>query len=245
MTGPLRLLGLLLLVGGLTVGCSGADLPFAGGEAETTATVAQPPAATAEAPPLEPGPTGCDHRPPPEPAARPAFDVPPPSPLVGEGPWSVVMETSCGRITIDLDVAAGGRATAAFAALARAGFYDGLPFHRVVPGFVIQGGDPLGTGAGGSGFTVEAPPPGGYRYRNGDVAMAKAPSEAPGASSSQFFIVATEAGAALLDPIYAVVGHAVDEESSRTIRRIDRLGIDDGPPAEPVYILTARLVQAE
>lgn len=244
MIRPLRLVGLLLLAVALTAGCSGADLPFAGDDAETTATVAQPPEATAVAPPIEPGPTNCDHRAPPEVAERPAFDVPPPSPLVGDGPWNVVMETSCGRITIELDVATGGRATAAFAALARSGFYDGLPFHRVVPGFVIQGGDPLGTGAGGTGFTVEAPPPGDYRYRNGDVAMAKAMNEAPGTSSSQFFIVATEAGAALLDPIYAVVGHAIDEDSTRTIRRIDRLGIADGPPAEPVYILTARLVQA-
>jgi peptidyl-prolyl cis-trans isomerase B (cyclophilin B) len=243
MTTPraLCLLATVLVLGG----CGSADLPFVGEEAATTTTVPQPPEATAVAPELEPGANGCDPRAPEPVADRPTFDEPPPSPLEPGVDYEVVMTTSCGTITIELDPQTGGAATAAFAALARAGFYDGLPIHRVVPSFVIQGGDPLGNGAGGPGFTVEAPPPSDYRYRNGDVAMAKAGNEPAGASGSQFFIVSTEAGAALLEPLYAVVGHTLDDESAKTIRRIDRLGVDDGPPVEPVFILTARLVEAE
>lgn len=238
--------GLGILVVALVLGgCGSAELPFVGEETTTTATVPQPPEATAVAPDLEPGPSGCDPREPEPVAERPTFEEPPPSPLEPGVTYDVVMTTSCGVITIELDPATGGAATAAFAALARSGFYDGLPMHRVVPGFVIQGGDPLGNGAGGPGFTVNAPPPSDYRYRNGDVAMAKAGNEPAGASGSQFFIVSTEAGAALLEPLYAVVGRTLDDESARTIRRIDRLGVDDGPPVEPVFIFTARLVEAE
>jgi len=218
---------------------------FRGGE-ETIAAVPMPPAATAMAPELEPGRDGCNHsRPPAADEARATYDEPPPSPLTGPGPWTVTMATSCGAIRIALDPERGGDATDAFAALARAGFYDGLTMHRVVPSFVIQGGDPDGTGAGGPGFTVESPPPGDYSYRNGDVAMAKAGNEPAGTAGSQFFIVSTESGAAQLQPLYAVVGHVVDEESSATLRRIDALGIDDGPPVEPVWIWTARLAEGE
>jgi cyclophilin family peptidyl-prolyl cis-trans isomerase len=155
------------------------------------------------------------------------------------------MVTSCGEIRIELDTVIGGDAAASFAALARAGFYDGLTFHRVVPGFVAQGGDPDGSGAGGPGYSVETAPPSDYRYRNGDVAMAKAGNEPNGAAGSQFFIVATEAGAAMLEPLYAVVGHAFEAQSTATIRRIDRLGVDDGPPVEPVWIWTARLSEGK
>lgn len=238
-------IALALVLALALAGCGSDDLPFVGGETTMTATVPQPPEATAVAPDLEPGPSGCDPREPEPVADRPTFEEPPPSPLQPGVTYDVILTTSCGPITIELDQETGGAATDAFAALARAGFYDGLPMHRVVPGFVIQGGDPLGNGAGGPGFTVTAPPPSDYRYRNGDVAMAKAGNEPAGASGSQFFIVSTEAGAALLEPLYAVIGRTLDEESARTIRRIDRLGVDDGPPVEPVYILTARLVEAE
>mgnify|MGYP003333951800 FL=1 len=231
----------LALVALLAAGC---NVPGRGGE--TTSTVPAPPASTAVAPTLDYGADGCNHRKPPyADAPKPTYDEPPPDPLVPPtATWTVKLETSCGPITIVLDPATGGTATASFAALARAGYYDGLAFHRVVPGFVVQGGDPNGNGSGGPGYTVDAPPPSDYRYRNGDVAMAKAGTEPAGAAGSQFFIVSTEAGGAMLEPLYAVVGHVTDAQSADTLRRLDKLGVDDGPPVEPAWIWTARLAQA-
>jgi peptidyl-prolyl cis-trans isomerase B (cyclophilin B) len=237
---------LALVVAALALSaCGREDLPVIGGGETTVATVPQPPEATGAAPALDYGPAGCDPTEPPRSETRPAFEEAPPSPLEGAGPWTVTLTTSCGPIAIALDPALGGDAAASFAALARAGFYDGLDVHRVVPGFVIQGGDPAGDGSGGPGYTVATPPPGDYRYRNGDVAMAKAANEPAGTAGSQFFIVSTESGGAMLTPDYAVIGRVVDEESLTTVRRIDRLGIDDGPPAEPVWIWTARLTQGQ
>ena len=73
--------------------------------------------------------------------------------------------------------------------LARKGFFDGTIFHRIVPGFVIQGGDPTGKGTGGPGYKTVEPPPAGTLYTHGIVAMAKAANEPPGTAGSQFFIV--------------------------------------------------------
>jgi peptidyl-prolyl cis-trans isomerase B (cyclophilin B) len=235
----------LLAVALATGACGREDLPVIGGGETTVETVAQPPEATATVPVLDVGDGGCDPTEPPRNDSRPSFEEPPPSPLQGPGPWTVTLTTSCGPIAIALDPGLGGDAAASFAALARAGFYDSLSIHRVVPGFVVQGGDPRGDGSGGPGYTVATPPPGDYRYRNGDVAMAKAANEPPGTAGSQFFIVSTESGGAMLTPDYAVIGRVVDEESLTTVRRIDRLGIDDGPPAEPVWIWTARLAQGQ
>ncbi len=233
-------LGLLVSVALIVSACG------FGGEETSTSTVAQPPEATAAAPALKYGVDGCDHQVPPAvDAQRATYTEAPPSPLAPNTAYTVTMVTSCGTIVMALDTKVGGDATAAFAALVRAGFYDGLTFHRVVPGFVIQGGDPDGTGAGGPGFSVESAPPSDYAYRNGDVAMAKAGNEPAGTSGSQFFIVSTESGAAMLEPLYAVVGHVVDATSTDTLRAIEKLGVADGPPVAPVYIWTARLAEAK
>lgn len=233
---------LALLTAALLAGC---NVPGRGGE--TTSTVQAPPESTAAAPTLNPGADGCDHQAPPyAKEQKPTYAEAPPDPLVPPtSTWTVTMITSCGPITMTLDPTTGGAATSSFAALVRAGFYDGLTFHRVVPGFVVQGGDPAGNGSGGPGYTVDAAPPTDYRYRNGDVAMAKAGNEPAGASGSQFFIVSTESGGAMLEPLYAVVGHVTDETSAETLKKIDKLGVADGPPVEPVYIWTARLSETK
>ena len=124
--------------------------------------------------------------------------------------------------------------TDSFAGLVRDGFYDGLTFHRVVPDFVLQGGDPEGNGAGGPGYEVTQAPPESYVYAKGDVAMAKLPSDPAGTAGSQFFIVVSPQGAAALGqpgepPLYAVVGHVLDEESLATVNRIAALGVGDAP----------------
>lgn len=128
-----------------------------------------------------------------------------------------VVHTSEGSFAIRLDVAAAPQAVGSFEQLARKGFFDGTIFHRIVPGFVIQGGDPTGTGTGGPGYTTVDTPPAGTTYLHGTVAMAKTEQEAPGTAGSQFFVVTgADAG---LPPDYAVLGRVV-----RGLTVVDRIG---------------------
>jgi cyclophilin family peptidyl-prolyl cis-trans isomerase len=111
-------------------------------------------------------------------------------------------------------------------------FFDGTVFHRIVPGFVIQGGDPTGTGGGGPGYTTVDKPPASTRYTHGAVAMAKTQTEAPGTSGSQFFVVtAQDAG---LPPDYAVLGNVV--KGLAVVDRIGKLGDANEQPTELVQI---------
>jgi peptidyl-prolyl cis-trans isomerase B (cyclophilin B) len=148
------------------------------------------------------------------------------------------METSCGTITFALDRTLGGAVADAVAGLAADGFYDGLTFHRVVPDFVLQGGDPEGTGAGGPGFSTVKAPPADYVYALGDLAMAKTQAEAAGTGGSQFFVISGAQGQQL-PPEYAIIGHATDAVSEATIARIAALAVQDGPPSQPVWIVKA------
>ena len=102
--------------------------------------------------------------------------------------YDVTLETNCGNITIRLDVKDSPKTTASFVSLVRRRYFDGTIFHRIIPGFVIQGGDPTGTGTGGPGYTtVEAPPAStqvhGGRRRDGEDAD-RAARARPAASSS-------------------------------------------------------------
>ena len=122
--------------------------------------------------------------------------------------------------------------------MAREGLYDETGFHRIVPGFVIQGGDPLGTGRGGPGYSVDEAPPSDTAYTRGTVAMAKAALEPPGRSGSQFYVVtAADAG---LPPEYALLGEVSSGEE--VVDRISELGDpasgDTGTPLAPVVIRT-------
>ena len=99
------------------------------------------------------------------------------------------MKTSCGSFTIQLDQKTSPNAAASFAALARSGFFDDTIFHRIVPGFVIQGGDPTAGGSGGPGYSTTDDVPADAAYVPGVVAMAKAGNEPPGTAGSQFFVV--------------------------------------------------------
>jgi peptidyl-prolyl cis-trans isomerase B (cyclophilin B) len=149
-----------------------------------------------------------------------------------QGPATATVETSCGSFEIALDSAKAPRTTSSFAYLARHGMYDDTTFHRIVPGFIIQGGDPTGTGTGGPGYFVDEPPPQNLYYTRGIVAMAKSPVEPPGRSGSQFFVV-TEADAGLL-PDYALLGRVTS--GSDVVQRIEQLGTPSGKPKTPVII---------
>lgn len=112
---------------------------------------------------------------------------------------TVEIKTSKGSITIKVEADLGPLAAGNFVALAACGYYDGVVFHRLVPGFVIQGGDPTGTGGGGPGYEF-ANDPVTVPYSRGVVAMANA---GPGTNGSQFFVVLADSG---LNPDYSVFG---------------------------------------
>jgi peptidyl-prolyl cis-trans isomerase B (cyclophilin B) len=145
---------------------------------------------------------------------------------------TAVVKTSCGTFEIALDTKRAPKTANSFAFLAEEGFYDDLTFHRIVPEFVIQGGDPSGTGEGGPGYSVDEKVPSNLAYTKGVVAMAKTAAEPPGRSGSQFYVVtAPDAG---LPPEYALVGKV--SEGYPVVERIEKLGTPEEKPKQTVLI---------
>jgi peptidyl-prolyl cis-trans isomerase B (cyclophilin B) len=146
------------------------------------------------------------------PAPKGAQHLAPPSvKLDPRRTYTVTVVTNCGTFAFTLDVKQSPKTAASMYYLVKRGFFNGLTFHRVVAGFVIQGGDPLGNGTGGPGYSVVEPPPASTQYVRGDVAMAKTQTDPRGASGSQFFVVtgANVTQSAQLTPDYAVAGKVV------------------------------------
>ena len=219
--GPLVLL--LALVLGVAA-CGGGD--DSGGESTPEAA---PPSAAETA--------GCEKVD--APAPKQNADLPKPKEkLKAGGTYVATVDTSCGTFKIALDAKQAPRTGGSFKYLADKGFYDGLTFHRIVAGFVIQGGDPKGDGTGGPGYTVVEKPPGGLQYVKGVVAMAKGGTEPPGASGSQWFVVTAED--AQLPPDYALLGTVVEGQDV-----VDKIGAvpttPDEQPADPVVIRSVKV----
>ena len=156
----------------------------------------------------------------------------PSSPLAAGKTYALDFTTNCGSFTITLDLKAAPNTSASLVSLAKSGFFDDTIFHRVVPGFVIQGGDPTGTGAGGPGYSTVDVPPADGKYTYGTVAMAKTGAEPPGTAGSQFFVVtAPDAG---LPPEYAIVGTVT--KGLETVDRIGNLGNAAEQPTQTVVV---------
>jgi len=133
--------------------------------------------------------------------------------------YQVVIATNRGDITLELDPALAPTTVNNFVVQARAGFYDGLTFHRVVPGFVIQGGDPQGTGSGGPGYKF-ADEPVKAEYTLGAVAMA---NSGPDTNGSQFFICIDDCRSKL-QPLYNLFGYVIDGiDVATSIERGDKM----------------------
>jgi cyclophilin family peptidyl-prolyl cis-trans isomerase len=141
----------------------------------------------------------------PEPLTPMEFDAPADMGLDSSTPVRVTMSTSCGDIAIELHPAIAPQTVNSFVFLATEGYFDGTVFHRIIPGFVAQGGDQAATGLGSPGYTTpdEFPPP-GVGYDRGALAMANA---GPGTTGSQFFIVLEDTE---LPPQFAIFGRVVD-----------------------------------
>ena len=222
----------LALVAGLS-GC-GSSGPSPSKTTASQSSPASAPSTTATAPALH----GC--RSVRVPAARPNGHLPAPHlTLDPHRTYTVTVVTNCGTFAFTLDVAQSPKTSASFYSLVKRGFFDGLTFHRVAAGFVIQGGDPTGTGAGGPGYTVVEAPPKNTQYVLGDVAMAKTQTQPAGASGSQFFIVTAPnvTQSAGLTPDYALAGKV-----SSGIGVVERIGAlptnppQDGSPSPAVVM---------
>ncbi len=162
-----------------------------------------------------------------------------PTEIVTE-PADVLVSTSEGDFQISLDTEASPATTTSFRHLVEEGFYDGLSFQRVIPGFVIQGGDPNGDGSGGPGYYVDEEVPQSTRYTPGVVAMAKGGTDPPGRSGSQFFVISGPGGQQL-PPEYAYVGRV--DSGMETVAAIDALGKPGSEePSKPVTIESMTLV---
>ena len=169
----------------------------------------------------------------------------PNGPLDSSKTYTVKLETSCGDFTIGLDQKAAPQAAASFVSLSRSGFFDDTVFHRIVPGFVIQGGDPTASGMGGPGYSTRDAPPPDAQYTRGVVAMAKTADEPAGTAGSQFYVVTgADAG---LPAEYAVVGKVT--EGIDTVDKIGKLGDPNsgeaGTPSQPVVIEKATVTEVK
>jgi peptidyl-prolyl cis-trans isomerase B (cyclophilin B) len=145
---------------------------------------------------------------------------------------TAVVTTNCGSFDIALDSTRAPTIVNSFVHLAEEGFYNEDLFQRVVPGFVIQGGDPTQTGAGSPGYSVVEKPPANLEYTNGIVAMAKSSADPPGTASGQFFVVSgADAG---LPPEYALLGSV--SSGMKTVEAIDALGTPEEKPSQTVVM---------
>jgi peptidyl-prolyl cis-trans isomerase B (cyclophilin B) len=153
--------------------------------------------------------------------------------------YVATVKTNCGSFEITLDAKRAPKTGGSFKSLADKGYYDGTTFHRIVDGFVIQGGDPKGNGTGGPGYSVVEAPPKGLVYSKGVVAMAKAGNEPPGASGSQFFVVTAED--AQLPPDYALLGKVTSGQDV-----VDKIGVAETDPSteaplDPIVIKSIKV----
>lgn|GEM_PF-788635 len=124
-----------------------------------------------------------------------------------------------------------------FIKLARRGFYDGLTFHRIVPDFVVQGGDPLGTGTGNAGYNIDAEF-NGQEFKRGTLGMARGPD--PNSASCQFYICLTREKCKHLDNQYTAFGEVI--KGMDVVDKIAKAKIDaNGMPKEPIVMESLKI----
>jgi cyclophilin family peptidyl-prolyl cis-trans isomerase len=168
---------------------------------------------------------------------RQKFDAPPPMIIDPAKNYTATMVTSHGTLEIVLDALAAPVTVNSFVYLARFHYYDGIVFHRIIPGFVLQGGDPGGTGAGGPGYRFDDELPKAGRYEVGSLAMANA---GPHTNGSQFFVISGPDGARL-PPLYALFGKVV--KGLDVVATVNDLGTPSGKPRERVVIESVTITE--
>jgi cyclophilin family peptidyl-prolyl cis-trans isomerase len=167
------------------------------------------------------------------------FDAAPPDCLEADATYEAVVTTNQGEFTILLDPDSAPVAANNFVFLARNRYFDDTICHRIIPNFVVQCGDPTGTGTGGPGYTIVDEPPAPGEYEIGSIAMAK--TAAPDSGGSQFFIITGSDGAAL-PPEYSLFGRVTDGFDT-AVAAMAAAGTPSGEPSQPVEIQSIRIVQ--
>ena len=207
-----------------------------GNATQTTATAAArgPAVDTAEYQQFRAQPTACGAAAP-APAIAMQFDAPGDAGVGGL--VRVVLHTSCGPITLELDTALAPETVNSFVFLAAQGYFNGTAAHRVMPGFVFQAGDPTASGRGNPGYNLpDEFPPADFSYTRGTVAMAN--SGRANSGGSQFFIALADIG---LPPQYTVFGRVVDGFAALDAMAAVSMGPNPGDsinsrPLETIYL---------
>jgi cyclophilin family peptidyl-prolyl cis-trans isomerase len=166
------------------------------------------------------------------------FEQAPPMCIDPSKTYTADVKTNFGDFTVEFDAEQAPNTVNNFVVLSRYHYYDGVSCHRVVPNFVIQCGDPEGTGAGGPGYTFEDELPGEGQYELGSLAMANSGENTNG---SQFFLITGPDGTQL-PPQYSLFGQ-VTEGLDTTIATIAALGQPDETPSQPVQIQSVTITE--
>jgi cyclophilin family peptidyl-prolyl cis-trans isomerase len=154
--------------------------------------------------------------------------------------YTATLDTTLGTMVIALDAARAPKTVNNFVFLALHHYYDGVIFHRVINGFMCQGGDPTGTGRGGPGYKFEDELPKAGQYQLGSVAMANA---GPNTNGSQFFIVSGPSGVGL-PPQYSLFGQVV--KGMEVVDEMQRVSTDrNDRPREDVVINSVSITESD
>jgi cyclophilin family peptidyl-prolyl cis-trans isomerase len=233
-------LALVLIAGVAVLVSPGDDKQDVAATGPTTTTA--PPKKPVDLPAVAPGAsvTGDTPCPPADGSASrtTSFEKPPPICVDVAKAYTADMQTTKGLMTIALDVKSAPKTVNNFVVLARYKYFDGIAFHRIVPGFVLQGGDPQQSGLGGPGYKFEDELPKAGAYKIGSLAMANSGANTNG---SQFFVISGDTGTSL-PPQYSLFGQVT--QGLEVVKAIEDVGIpgtQDGKPSEVVKILSVTI----
>ena len=168
-----------------------------------------------------------------------SYSAPPSMVIDPDKRYTATIATDLGDIVIELFADKVPTTVNNFVFLARWHYYDGIVFHRIIPGFMCQGGDPEGSGRGGPGYKFEDELPKPGRYEVGSLAMA---NSGPNTNGSQFFIVSGPDGVGL-PPQYSLFGKVVG--GLDVVKSIESVGSRSGAPSEPVIIESVTITEAD
>jgi peptidylprolyl isomerase len=168
------------------------------------------------------------------------FDASPPMVIDPAKRYTATMETSMGTLVIALDAASAPKTVNNLVFLARWHYYDTVTFHRIINGFMCQGGDPEGSGRGGPGYRFQDELPAAGRYEIGSIAMANA---GPNTNGSQFFLISGQSGVRL-PPQYSLFGKVV--KGLEVIDAMQKVATDrNDKPLTPVTIQSVTITEAD